>query len=145
MTPEDVIEQWFTDAYGPIYRKDADRNLEAKQILAALAAAGHEVNPAGTANVRHVKQMSRIMAERDAARAQMQSLTEDYVATEARAIQAESRLAALLDAIGDPDVLRKMALDITDGPENTWADELAEIEMALERIADAAAATQEDQ
>lgn len=57
---------------------------------------------AAAAELRALRQqVATLTDERDAARRQMQSLTEDFVAMEARAVTAESRLGTLTDAVGD--------------------------------------------
>jgi hypothetical protein len=71
---------------GPYQSPDED----ARNILNALTAAGYEVVPAGTADRLAVAEAAHLAT---------------YETVSRRADAAEARLAALLDAIGDPDEL----------------------------------------
>jgi uncharacterized protein YhaN len=62
---------------------------------------------------------AQLRAERDEARRQMQSLTEDYVAMEARAIAAErerDELRRELDARTDPELAERLISHVVNDP-----------------------------
>jgi hypothetical protein len=140
-TPEDVIAATIKaglSTYMP------NHHLNGKSVIGQLAAAGYEVVPAGTAH-RLAALLDAIEAHKIARRYSTTATQgEDIDLWNAAAavsqdegykrVAAEARLVTLLDAIGDPDMLRSMAHMIyTPGARHE-----------LCRIADAAAAAREN-
>jgi hypothetical protein len=115
-----------------------------KAALMTFASAGCEVVPAGTFAAAGLEIARVGTADRlAAAQAELESLDAEidhvWIASAEKMMAqrdaAEARLAALLDAIGDPETLRLSARDGFDRRANTH----------LYRVADAAAAAREDQ